>query len=118
MRHQRYSSARRLALMAQENRHNVLEIQLSGDNDIGAQGRTFIKVTSFGDDWIKGRLMEFHQSRGSQKIPENVMYEQQGGGNTYWCIGKKFHLNASDIATATPNNMLSQAEIFDGDRDE
>jgi len=102
------AAAKKLFSMAEENKFNVLEIQLRDDRSIGARGRTFIKVRTVSEDYIIGYNLEFYQEK-EDLIPEHADYHL-GDERSFFGAAQKYWINVNDIATATPKNMLSNAE--------
>jgi len=107
-----------LVELAEQNAHSVLEINLSRDNSIGSMGRTNIEVVDSGEDFIEAKLLNFAQVKDldnpdQEEILKKAKYiekYERGKGASLWLEGRTYQLNTSEIATATPYNMLSRAE--------
>lgn len=105
----------RIVELAEQNPHNVLDINLAGDNSIGSMGRTHIEVIDSGEEFIEAKLLNFAQvdNREDEKLFTDAKYideNEYGPGATLWLEGRTYHLKSTEIATATPSNMLSNAE--------
>jgi len=90
---------------AQKNPHNVVEIRLSGNNDVGAAGRTNILVEETEGNWMKGKILEFCQSEECEgkdfQVPD---------GKSHWHIGREYLFSTLQIASVRHENMLNKAE--------
>lgn len=107
-----------LADLATENPHNVLEINLSGNNSIGSMGRTNVRVEDLGEDFLKVTLLNFAtvddlENPRDESLVEDAKYihnYDNGEGGSVWHDGRTYQINTKEIATATPSNMLSRTE--------